>query len=90
MRHMFADVDALVLPTTPHKAFDFETGLPEHQTDLTGLANHVGFPAVAVPTGFGGNGMPLSMQIITRTFQDDLALQIACAYEEAADHDMWP
>ena len=90
LRDLLTDADALIVPTTPHTAFDFATGISEHQTDFTGLANFTGFPATAIPTGFAGNGMPTSVQIIARQFQDDLTLQIATAYQQAAGQNMWP
>jgi len=90
LRDLLQHADALVLPTTPHTAFDFENGISDHQTDFTALANFTGFPATAVPTGFASNGMPTSLQIVARQFQDDLTLQIAEAYGRAASHNMWP
>lgn len=90
LRDLLKDADALVLPTTPHTAFDFENGISEHQTDFTALANFNGFPATAIPTGFAANGMPTSIQIVARPFLDDLTLQIAQAYHLASAINMWP
>jgi len=90
LRDLLQDADAVVLPTTPHTAFDFETGISDHQTDFTALANFTGFPATAVPTGFAGNSMPTSLQIVARQFQDDLTLQVADAYGKTAQLNMWP
>ena len=43
-----------------------------------------GFPAIAVGTGFDPNGLPLSMQIAARPFEEPKLFRIASAYEKAA------
>ena len=43
-----------------------------------------GFPAIAVCTGFDSNGLPLSMQIASRPFEEPTCFRIAAAYEAAA------
>ena len=42
-----------------------------------------GQPALAIPTGLGGDGLPLSMQIIGRPFDEASVLRVSSAYEEA-------
>jgi aspartyl-tRNA(Asn)/glutamyl-tRNA(Gln) amidotransferase subunit A len=44
-----------------------------------------GVPAVAVPCGFGASGLPLSLQIIGRRFEDATVLRVAHAYEQSTD-----
>jgi aspartyl-tRNA(Asn)/glutamyl-tRNA(Gln) amidotransferase subunit A len=44
-----------------------------------------GAPAVAVPCGFGVSGLPLSLQIIGRRFEDATVLRVAHAYEQSTD-----
>ncbi len=90
MRAWMDGVDALVLPTTPHTAFDFGNGSSLDQTAFTATSNYSGTPATAVPMGFAANGMPLSLQVIAREFEDALTLRIAAAYEQAAAHNMGP
>ncbi len=47
------------------------------------LANITGQPALAVPIGFGVNGLPLGMQILGRPFEDATVLKIGHAYQQA-------
>jgi aspartyl-tRNA(Asn)/glutamyl-tRNA(Gln) amidotransferase subunit A len=42
-----------------------------------------GQPALAIPTGLGSDGLPLSMQIIGRPFDEPGVLRVASAYEAA-------
>ncbi len=50
---------------------------------FTGPFNATGQPVVAIPTGLGRDGLPLSMQIIGRPFDEVTVLQVADAYERA-------
>ncbi len=47
--------------------------------------NVTGQPALALPNGFGRNGLPLGMQIVGRPFGDATILRIGHAYERATD-----
>jgi aspartyl-tRNA(Asn)/glutamyl-tRNA(Gln) amidotransferase subunit A len=47
--------------------------------------NLTGNPALAVPTGFAASGLPLSMQIIGKPFDEITVYRVARAYERAAD-----
>ena len=42
-----------------------------------------GQPSLALPTGLGGDGLPLSMQIIGRPFDEPSVLRVSAAYEAA-------
>jgi aspartyl-tRNA(Asn)/glutamyl-tRNA(Gln) amidotransferase subunit A len=42
-----------------------------------------GQPALAIPTGLGSDGLPLSMQIIGRPFDEASVLRVSSAYEAA-------
>jgi aspartyl-tRNA(Asn)/glutamyl-tRNA(Gln) amidotransferase subunit A len=44
-----------------------------------------GNPALAVPCGFSREGLPLSLQIIGRRFDDATVLRVGHAYEQATD-----
>ena len=82
-RRAFAGIDAMVLPTTPQAAFPFSQAVPVDQADLTGFANIVGIPAGCVPFGKNGDGLPLSVQVMTPAFEDRLALDLLAALEGA-------
>jgi aspartyl-tRNA(Asn)/glutamyl-tRNA(Gln) amidotransferase subunit A len=50
---------------------------------LPEVADLTGSPAVAVPTGFASTGLPLSMQIIGKPFDEATVYRVARAYEQA-------
>ena len=83
-RRTFAEIDALVLPTTPQVAFPFAQPVPVDQADLTGFANMVGIPAGCVPFGTGRDGLPLSVQAMAPAFEDRLVLDLLAALERRA------
>jgi aspartyl-tRNA(Asn)/glutamyl-tRNA(Gln) amidotransferase subunit A len=47
--------------------------------------NVSGYPAIAVCTGFGPAGLPVSMQIVGKPFQEAVVFQVADAFEKATD-----
>jgi aspartyl-tRNA(Asn)/glutamyl-tRNA(Gln) amidotransferase subunit A len=68
--HAFADLD----PNNPPN-FPIQT-MP---SDVTGN------PAMSIPTGFSASGLPLSMQIIGRAFDEPTVLGIGAAFEAATN-----
>ncbi len=82
-------VDALVFPgqATPALRFeDFPTAsLVRPGSRYTSPWNLLGLPAVVVPCGFNRDGLPLSIQIVGRPFDEATVLRIARAYERATD-----
>jgi len=44
-----------------------------------------GLPAIAVPCGFTGSGLPLSLQLIGRHFEEATVLRAAHAYERGSE-----
>ena len=47
--------------------------------------NYLGLPALAVPCGFGGTGLPVSFQLAARPFDEATLLRVADAYQRATD-----
>lgn len=47
----------------------------------TGPVNYLGLPALSVPAGFTGSGLPAGFQLIGRPFAEATLLQTAAAYE---------
>jgi aspartyl-tRNA(Asn)/glutamyl-tRNA(Gln) amidotransferase subunit A len=45
--------------------------------------NVTGNPAMSIPTGFSASGLPLSMQIVGKPFDDATVLRIGHAFEAA-------
>lgn len=65
----FADIDPEVPPAWPIQTMPF---------------NVTGNPAMSIPVGFSTQGLPLSMQIVGKPFDDATVLRIGKAYETAA------
>ncbi len=56
------------------------------RTVNTAPFNYTGHPAIAVPCGKSA-GLPVSMQLVARHFDDPLLLRVAAAYQHAVDWD---
>ncbi|MEJ1159084.1 amidase [Prosthecomicrobium sp. N25] len=79
-------VDVLVTPTTPGPApllGEIGNVMSRSRSLFTRVFNLTGSPALSTPSGFSKDGLPLSMQIVGRPFQDDLVLRVGHAYETA-------
>jgi aspartyl-tRNA(Asn)/glutamyl-tRNA(Gln) amidotransferase subunit A len=86
------DVDAFIVPTTmaaarPLKMVDAS---PESYLDYnmrvhrnTGVGNILNLCAVSVPCGFTSAGLPVGLMVYAKPFQEDMALRVAYAYEQA-------
>ena len=92
------DVDFLVTPTAPvaapridatHITIQGEThrvrgpgsGVISRNTSPM---NGNGLPAITVPCGFSGNGLPIGVQFIGRPFDEGLLFQVAAGYERVS------
>ncbi len=79
-------VDALLTPTTQTPAVRVETvdqsTTPAH---FTRLVNLLELCALSVPNGFSQTGLPLSLQIVCRPYDEATALRIGWAYQDATD-----
>lgn len=64
------------------------TSLP-YVTNCT-LANVTGHPAISVPAGLDGNGVPIGMQLIARRGREDLLLSVAAQLERHQPGGAWP
>ncbi len=81
-------VDVLATPTTPGPAPAFATVLdPDFAFARSNMGpfNMAGLPALAVPCGFTEAGLPLSLQIAGRAFDEATVLRVGHAYEQATD-----
>ena len=45
-------------------------------------ANLTGFPALVVPTGFTGNGLPVGMSFLDQAFSEPRLLALGYAFEQ--------
>ncbi|MDP9366213.1 MAG: Asp-tRNA(Asn)/Glu-tRNA(Gln) amidotransferase subunit GatA [Chloroflexota bacterium] len=83
----FARVDAIVAPTSPTVAFPIGARTDDpyqmYLADVFTLpASMAGVPAIAVPCGFA-DGLPVSLQIIGKAFDEATILRVAHAYERS-------
>src|SRR5262249_36559048 len=85
-RQTFREIDALLLPTTT-------SGVPAIKDasrnplalspENTVFANYYGLPAISIPCGFDGNGLPLGLQIVAKPWDEATVLHLAYRYETA-------
>jgi aspartyl-tRNA(Asn)/glutamyl-tRNA(Gln) amidotransferase subunit A len=91
----FAQVDALLTPTTPSAAFaqgeKMDDPVQMYLNDLfTVGANLAGVPAISVPAGLDANGLPLGLQVIGKNFDEETVFAVSAALERAAGFSALP
>lgn len=80
----FRDVDVLLLPTTTTSVPAVKAAGKDAQALSpynTVFANYYGLPAISVPCGFDGNGLPLGLQIVGKPWDETTVLHLAYRYE---------
>ena len=90
---VFDEVDVVLAPVIPEPAPALDAikaGSVEEViarmgrfSRLTRPINALGLPALAVPCGFSSAGLPLSVQIVGRAFDEATVLRVGHAYEQA-------
>jgi len=78
----FNDAAALIAPTTLQTAFKFGDDVPANQADFTAFANFAKLPAISLPMGVDREGLPMGVQIMTKSKRDRAALGMALFLEE--------
>ncbi|PIR32604.1 MAG: Asp-tRNA(Asn)/Glu-tRNA(Gln) amidotransferase GatCAB subunit A [Alphaproteobacteria bacterium CG11_big_fil_rev_8_21_14_0_20_44_7] len=86
----FANVDAILTPTTPSEAFKIgekqDDPITMYLNDLfTVAASLAGLPSISLPIGLSKNKLPLGLQLITAPMQEEKLFNIAHVLESAAD-----
>jgi len=95
---LFGRFDVIALPTAQVWPFDRTLDWPKtvagqgmdtyHRwMEVVVPASLLGLPAVAVPAGFGPQGLPMGLQLIGRHGDDARLLELAEAYHRAT---RWP
>ena len=87
---VLARYDALVAPgrlnEAPVLGQDFRSAITATARDVMGaVGNGAGLPAVCVPNGMGGRGLPTSLQFMSRAWEENAALAAARAYQAMTD-----
>ena len=86
----FSTYDALVMPTSGRQAVPLQDDVPvtskETATRLpfmrTNTFNLSSAPAISVPCGFGGRGLPVGLQIAGPPGGEEMVFRLAHAYEQ--------
>ena len=75
----------IVVPTTAHPAYPIGGSSPQPEMrSLTRSISLTGLPTLALPCGFTNAGLPVSMQLVGRAWEESTVLQVGYAYEQAA------
>jgi len=85
---LFQHIDVLLCPTMPTEPPTYDASLADtwmRRPGLTNLFNLTGQPAVAFPTGFSAQALPLSAQIVGRPFDEATVLRAAHFYQGVTD-----
>ena len=82
------EVDAVICPTSPITAFPIGERMDDpmklYAVDvLTVPANLASLPALSMPCGLSGEGLPVGIQVIGPLYSDDLVLRACHAFEAA-------
>jgi aspartyl-tRNA(Asn)/glutamyl-tRNA(Gln) amidotransferase subunit A len=88
---LFERFDAVAAPTRASVAYpadrNFEDAYPgvSGGPPLIAAGNLCGLPALALPDGFGENGLPTSFQLMGPAFSEGLLVRIGRAYQQRTD-----
>jgi aspartyl-tRNA(Asn)/glutamyl-tRNA(Gln) amidotransferase subunit A len=95
VRAAYSNADVLLLPVigiptptieeTAYAGAADQPQIVERITRFTRWVNYLGLPALAVPCGFSGSGMPVGMQLVGRPYSERTLLRVGYAYERASD-----
>ena len=82
---LFKEYDLILTPVAPTPAFkigeNIEDPLVMYMADIfTVLASLTGVPAIAIPLGNNEAGLPLSMQLMAKHFNEDALLSISKSF----------
>ena len=94
LRVFLEQYDHLITPTSGAPAFRLDEPLPTeiggktverfYDTLMTTYAFSIaGLPALSLPCGLTGDGLPVGFQIVGRRFREDMVLEAAAAYAGA-------
>ncbi len=86
----FEKCDMIISPVAPTTAFKIGENITDplkmYLGDIYTVAvNLAGIPAVSVPCGFDGKGLPVGLQLIGQTFSEAKLVKAAYAYQQNTD-----
>ena len=84
--------DALAHPTRPTVAYPVGKKFSEAYSDargggepIGGAANLLGLPGISLPNGFGQNGLPTSLSLTGRAWDENKLIGLAAIYQQRTD-----
>jgi aspartyl-tRNA(Asn)/glutamyl-tRNA(Gln) amidotransferase subunit A len=86
----FKKVDAILTPTAPTAAFGFDYK-PSNPVEMylndvfTVPTSMAGLPGISVPAGLNKDGLPLGLQLIGKSYDEQTVLNVASALELAVN-----
>ncbi len=86
----FKTCDAIVTPTAPTAAFKLGENLDDplqmYLGDILNLSvNLSGLPGMSLPCGFTTEGLPIGLQIIAGSLNEEIIYRVAHTYEQSTD-----
>jgi aspartyl-tRNA(Asn)/glutamyl-tRNA(Gln) amidotransferase subunit A len=89
---LWSEVDCLITPTTPNTAPRIgesvihlggrDQDVRLSTTRLVRGFNLLGYPALSIPCGLSGAGLPIGLQIVGPPFEEALILRVGAALED--------
>jgi aspartyl-tRNA(Asn)/glutamyl-tRNA(Gln) amidotransferase subunit A len=89
---LFQTVDIIAAPTRSTVAYPIGPNFNDVYKDFSGgpsiiaSMNLLGAPAIAMPNGFGENGLPTSIQFNAAPTNENILMNVAINYQAATDH----
>ena len=80
-------VDAMIYPTV--RTIPAIIGDPQRGSNCS-LSANTGLPAMSIPVGLTGDGLPIGMEMLGRTLEDNRLVAIGYAFEQATNHRLEP
>lgn len=92
---LFKRFDMLLTPVAPTTAYKIGSNIDDPVKMYIGdiytvSVNLAGLPAVALPCGFDGDGMPIGFQLVGKAFDDMKLLHAAQVFQKHTDHHTKP
>lgn len=86
-QNAFGKCDAIITPTSPTTAFKIgeksDDPLAMYLSDVyTASANLAGIPGISVPCGVSSEGLPIGLQLVGKTWSEDVLLNLAHSFEQ--------
>lgn len=91
--HAFERCDVMLSPVTTSPAFKLGERISDplemYLNDIfTTSANLAGLPAMSVPAGYSGRGLPIGIQLTAKHFDEQKIFDVSLALEQALESDL--